>query len=184
MPKLAPFRDYSEHDVINLFSYAGDVPVEDGILVKVVSNYKNNENTLNFDNLSNIDGTISSLFSPIGKVSKVINYDDAPGPIGILLKSVRELDENGNPLIFEPRMLAERNAVLPNQSVPVLTKGVILINDIDTDDRGNGGGDPNPGDAAYVGDDGKIATDGLILIGKFLSAIDAQGYCLVRLNIQ
>ena len=31
--KLLPFRDYDEHEVINLFKYAGTIPADQGTIV-------------------------------------------------------------------------------------------------------------------------------------------------------
>lgn len=187
MTNLKPFRDYSEHDVVNLFSFAGSVPIEPGSLVKVVSNYKDaNGEISKFADLSNVGGAISASFGTFGQVDIVQNYNDVPAPIGILLKGVRAVDENGTPLIFEPRMAAERNVVLPHQAVPILTRGVVLINNIDTSDiDGDGldGGLPQAGDALYVGNNGRLATEGLVKVGICLSSIDSEGYCLVKLNI-
>lgn len=187
MPNLKPFRDFSQHDVINLFAYSGTATA--GTLVKIDANWKDiYGESLSLSNLSNIGNTMSSSFVPVGKVSKTTAYTDAA--IGVLLKNVIEFDENGTPLIYEPQLLAERDAVLPQQAVPVLTKGIILINDIDTTDNttgSGGGGYPIIGAAAYVGTNGRIATDGVVRIGTFLSEVTeetANGYCLVRLNIQ
>lgn len=184
MPKLKPYRQYSEYNVINgLFSYNGSVPVDAGTIVKITNNYKDSDgNISDFIELSTVDNTISSLFSCIGAVTKTVNFDDTPRPIGILLKDVREFDENGNPLIYDPRAAAERNIVLPHQAVPILTNGIILVNGIDTSNHTGAGGQPSPGDAAYVGDDGAFATDGLIAVGQFLSSIDDDGYCLIRFS--
>lgn len=179
MPKLRPYRQYSEHDVINgLFSYSGSAPVNAGTIVKITANYKEESgNISDFSDLSTIDNTVSSLFSCIGSVTKVVNYDDIPKPIGILLKTVMEFDENGIPLIHEPRKAAERDVVLPHQAVPILTRGMVLINDIDIS-----AGEPEPGDAVYVGNNGVFATDGAIVVGKFLSTLDADDYCLISFD--
>jgi len=185
MPNLKPFRDFSQHDVINLFAYDGTATA--GTLVKINTNWKDVYGEgLSLSNLSNIGNTFSSSFVPVGKVSKTTSYTDAP--LGILLKNVIETDENGTPLIWEPQLLAERDAVLPQQAVPILTKGIVLINDIDATNTAapGSGGYPTIGAAAYVGIDGRIATDGIVRIGTFLSEVteeSANGYCLVRLNI-
>lgn len=183
MPKLKPFRDFSQHDVINLFAYNGTATA--GTLVKIDTNWKDTYGeSLSLSNLSNVGSTMSSSFVPVGKVSKVTSYTDKP--LGILLKNVIEYDENGTPLIYEPQLLAERDAVLPQQAVPVLTKGIILVNDIDITNNGGGGGYPVMGAAAYVGTNGRIATDGVVRIGTFLSEVTettSNGYCLVRVNI-
>lgn len=183
MPNLKPFRDFSQHDVINLFAYDGTATA--GTLVKINTNWKDIYGEgLSLSNLSNVGNTMSSSFVPVGKVSKTTSYTDKP--LGILLKNVLEVDENGTPLIWEPQLLAERDAVLPQQAVPVLTKGIVLINHIDTTNNGSGGGYPTIGAAAYAGIDGRVATDGVVRIGTFLSEVTettANGYCLLRLNI-
>lgn len=185
MPKLKPFRDISQHEIINLFAYDGALPANQGLLVKISNNWMLNNDGLILNNLSNVDNTFSASFDVYGKVEKTNSYADLA--IGILLKNVLQHSENGEPLIYEPQLLAERDAVLPQQAVPVLTKGIIHINDIDITDNGMGGGYPSPGAAAYVGTNGRIATDGINRIGTFLTNVNensANGYCLVRLNIQ
>lgn len=183
MINLKPFRQYSENDVINLFSYVGEYPVSAGTIVKVNNNYQDNGNILDISrNLTSVNNALSPVFGVVGSVTKAINFNDTPKPIGILLNSVSEYDENGDPLIYNPRKAAELNVVLPNQAVPVLTRGIVLISGIDLSDNGTGGGAPAPGDAAYVGNNGSIGTDGVIHIGQFLSEIDSDGYVLVKLN--
>jgi hypothetical protein len=192
MPNLLPFRDYNEHDVINLYSCT--TVANKGTLVKPVRSPKDNDGTDSstagpLKLTSNGVGkrfqyALSDLFDIVGQVSPIVNYNDTPAPIGILLYSVQEVDENGEKLIYSPQKAAEKNVVLPNtQAAPILTKGLVLINDIDVTNRGSGGGDPDIGDAAYVGDGGRIGTDGLVIVGKFLSKKDENGYCLVKINL-
>ena len=38
MATLRPFRDYNEHDVLNLFRFSGTIPANKGTLVKVIGN--------------------------------------------------------------------------------------------------------------------------------------------------
>jgi hypothetical protein len=183
MSKLKPFRDYSEHEVINLFSFQGSYPTSAGTVVRIVKD--NNPVPGSVSDISEIslfDNTLSPLFSTIGTVSKTVNYNDTPAPIGILLKDVREYDENGEYLLHNPRKAAEMDCILPHQAVPVLRRGVVLINGVETIDRGTGGGDPEAGDAIFVGDNGNLATDGLIPVGKFLSGFDKDGYVLAAIN--
>jgi hypothetical protein len=192
MPDLLPFRDYSEHDVINLYSC--DIVANKGVLVKPIRSPQDSGGSdsstagplkLGSDRSGgSFTNSINNLFDIVGQVTPVVNYNDAPSPIGVLLLSVKEVDENGEKLIFNPRKAAEMNVVLPKiNAVPILTKGIIRVNDIDTTNRGGGGGNPDIGDFAYVGDSGKIGTDGVVVIGKFLSKKDENGYCLVKLSM-
>jgi hypothetical protein len=192
MPILKPFRDYSEHDVINLF--ACDSIATKGTLVKPIRSLKDNNGSdsssagpLNMTSNGagkKYNNIINDMFEINGKVTPVVNYNDTPKPIGILLNDVKELDENGRKLLYDRRKMEEMGAVLKDyHSVPILTRGLILINDIDITNRTGGGGNPDIGDAAYVGNGGKIGTDGTIVIGTFLSPKDENGYCLIKITI-
>jgi hypothetical protein len=185
MPNLKPFRNYSEHDVINLYSYSGQAPATKGTLVTPVYTWKNTDGGVSQlpTNLSSVANAVSARFDVVAEVTATPTYNTVPAPFGVILKDVREVDENGEYLIYNPRKLAEMDAVLPNQAVPILTKGIIFVNDFDLTDRGAGGGLPDVGDAAYAGDDGKIATDGIVVVGKFLSAVDTEGYALVKIDL-
>jgi hypothetical protein len=185
MPKLKPFRDYCEHDVINLYSFYGTPPASAGTLVQVY-----NDGVHSFQGISDLspfDNTVSSLFESIAKVKVLESFDDIL-PLGVLLKDVREYDENGEYLLHNPRKLSELDCVLPHQTVPVLTRGLIYVNDIDLSSKVINSSTysaptPEAGIAAYAGNNGKISTLGITRIGTFMSALDAQGYALIRINM-
>jgi hypothetical protein len=192
MPNLLPFRDYSEHEVLNFFSCTA--VANKGTLVKPLKSWKSvgvsDKRTAGPLDLgtsapgATYPNTVTQNFELVGQVEPVVDYDDVPSAMGILLKDVREFDENGEKLIFNSRKAAEMDVIIKDiQAVPVLTRGLILVNDIDETNRGGGGGVPDIGDAAYVGSAGSIGTDGIIVIGKFLSRKDENGYALVKINI-
>lgn len=192
MPNLMPFRDYSEHEVLNFF--ACTQVANKGSLVKPVRSWKadggSDKSTAGPLNLgpsapgATYLNTVTQNFELVGQVSVTVNHNDVPAPIGILLKDVREFDENGEKLIYNSRKAAEMDVIIKDiQAVPVLTRGLVLINDIDETNRGGGGGAPDIGDAAYAGSNGRVATDGVLVIGKFLSRKDENGYALVKITI-
>ena len=197
MPNLMPFRDYSEHEVLNFF--ACTAIANKGTLVKPIRSWKStgaSDKSIAgpLDLGTSAPGavytnTVTQNFELVGQVEPVVNPDpvnnpEIPSAIGILLKDVREFDENGEKLIYNSRKAAEMDVIIKDiQAVPVLTRGLILINDIDETNRGGGGGAPDIGDAAYVGSNGRIATDGLVVIGKFLSRKDENGYALVKISL-
>ena len=192
MPNLLPFRDYSEHEVLNLFSCT-DV-ANKGTLVKPLRSWKSagatDESTAGPLDLGTsapgaiYPNTVTQNFELVGQVEPIVNHNDIPTAIGLLLKDVREFDENGEKLIFNSRKAAEMDVIIKDvQMVPILTRGLILVNDIDTTNRGGGGGNPDIGDAAYVGSGGRIGTDGIVVSGKFLSRLDENGYALVKISI-
>jgi hypothetical protein len=183
MPNLLPFRDYSEHDVINLYSC--NTVATKGTLVKLIAPVS--QNVLNLSDVgvgNKFSNTISYNFDIIGKVEVVTAYNDVPSALGLLLYDVRETDENGERLIFNPRKMAEMGVVTPIiHAAPILTRGIVSINDIDETARlGGAGGAPRLGAAAYVGNNGRIAVNGITKIGKFLSTKDSNGYCLMKVN--
>ena len=201
MPKLKPYRQYSETDVINgLFSLKTvaplDEPINAGTIVRISRNYKDKDGNISgFQDLAATvaDGAISSLFTCVGQVEVVESSADIAKPIGITLKTVAEYDENGIPLKFEPRSAAERDFILPHQAVPILTRGIVLINGFDMNEKdplGNNTGalvppgDVSAGDAVYFGDNGSFGVDGIagLSVGQFLSEIDSEGYALVKFN--
>lgn len=192
MPNLLPFRDYSEHEVLNFF--ACTAVANKGVLVKPKRSWKSvgasDRSTAGPLNLgtsapgATYQNTVTQNFELVGQIEPIVNYDDVPTAIGVLLKDIREFDENGEKLIFNSRKAAEMDVIIKDiQAVPVLTRGLILINDIDTTNRNGGGGNPDIGDAAYVGSNGSIGTDGIVVIGKFLSRLDENGYALVKISI-
>jgi hypothetical protein len=194
MPNLLPFGNYDEHDVINIF--ACNKVANKGTLVSPLRSWKDNNESIDKNTngplilSSNGPGqlyanSVSNNFELIGTVTPTLNYNSSPTSIGLLLKDVREFDENGKKLIFDARKAAEMDVIIKDlQAVPILMKGLVLVNDIDeTSINPNAGGPPDNGDFAYVGSNGRIGTDGWIKIGRFLSQKDQNGYALVSINI-
>ncbi len=190
MPNLLPFRDYSEHEVLNIF--ACDVIANKGTVVAPVRSWKDNgsgtENSKNGPLQLDSTGpgklylnSVSNNFELVATVTTLVNADSLPTAIGILLKDIREFDENGKKLIFDSRKAAEMDVIIKDvQAVPILTRGLVLINDID-----DSFGSVDVGDAAYLGSNGRLATGyvtAVPVVGRFLSKTDENGYALVKVN--
>ena len=191
--KLRPFRDYDEHDVLNLFSYdttnlsAGSINVTKGTLVKIATGWKN------YDSGSELGGGIEFIggagtLQPgnvvsqrYGVTAKVVYANTGETPIGMMLYDVRDTDENGEQLKYNPRKAAEMQVVIPGQAVPVVTRGIFLVQGVL--------GTPTAGGTAYAGLTGQItASTGThpisnVAIGKFLGAADVNGETLVKLDL-
>lgn len=123
--KLLPHRDYDEHDVVNMFSYDGG-EVAAGLLVKITSA------DLNADHVQHGVGgflnTLGNAYSPFNSVPhKVQLADSGDEAIGILLRDVRETDENGETLRFYPEKKAELQCVTSGEANPVATKGIFTL---------------------------------------------------------
>jgi len=187
--KLRPFRDYDEHDVLNLFSYdttglsAGSINITKGSLVKIATGWKNYDSGVELGGGLEFIGSAGTL-SPTNVVSqrygvtaKVVVSTTGETPIGMMLYDVRDADENGELLKYNPRKAAEMQAVIPGQAVPVVTRGIFLVQSVL--------GTPT----AYAGGTGQITAStgsaGIanVAIGKFLGAADTNGETLVKLAL-
>jgi hypothetical protein len=190
--KLRPFRDYNEHDVLNLFSYdttaltAGSINVTKGTLVKIATGWKNYNSGEEIGGGLEYIGSAGTL-APTNVVSqrygvtaKVVASTTGETPIGLTLYDVKDVDENGELLKYRPRKAAELQAVIPGQAVPVVTRGIFLIQGVL--------GTPTVGGTAYAGISGQITAStgsGIanVAIGKFLGAADTNNETLVKLAL-
>jgi hypothetical protein len=129
--RMLPFRQINENDVINMFSL-DTITGEAGSRVKISSanldldpvNLIERADSLGFQNYL---GNASSLYPEVPyKVTKVANTGERP--IGILLKDVRSVDENGENLQYYPRKKEELQCVLSGEAVPIATRGIFMLN--------------------------------------------------------
>ncbi len=195
MPKLRPFRDYDEKDVINIYALSGAIPVPNGTLVKIAGDgFRNDvEQTEMLGNMG--DFSVSNWVGQrYGALPKIVVAAPGDAALGLTLFDVRELDENGLPLKYNPRKAAEMEACISGQAVPVVTRGIFLYSGV----RVSGGVAVQAGKPCYVGFNGEIATSGTsgaTAIGKFLGTTgapaasgnaygDNSAVALVWLNIQ
>ena len=174
---LKPFRDYDEHDVVNLFAVSG-ASADKGTVVAVQGNGVNLKDATLVDNLSSYANSVSAQFN--------VPWTVAPAPsgattsiLGVLLKDVRSVDENGERLIFRPRKAAEMDVVISGQAAPVLTRGIVLVSGI--------AGSPAYGSGAAVADAGdgslKVVAPASKTVGKFLGPKNDEGYALLKIEL-
>jgi hypothetical protein len=132
--RLKPFRDYSEHDVLNLFAF-GDKDVTlgtttviyAGSAVKVQTGWSN---TNELQMLGDVGAAYANTVSERYGVSADVQYTEGgadEAALGLTLYDVREFDENGEALKFNPRKQDELQSVLSGQAVPIATRGVFLM---------------------------------------------------------
>lgn len=133
---LRPFRDYSEHEVLNLFAYSGAAENSSVILTKGAA-VKLSAEGFTVGPTSSSANQPTELLGPVGAtfplsqsqrfgVRPKVTLATSGDVLGFTLLDVRELDENGEKLIFNPRKAAEMNVVVSGQAVPVLTRGIVL----------------------------------------------------------
>ena len=133
---LRPFRDYSEHEVLNLFTYSGTaesaaIMLTKGAAVKLsaegfTTGPSSDSSYKVIDFLGDVGASFPLSNSQRFGVRPKVTLATSGDVLGLTLLDVRELDENGEKLIFNPRKAAEMNVVISGQAVPVLTRGIVL----------------------------------------------------------
>lgn len=199
---LRPFRNYSEHDVVNLFAYNGaqdanGVIATAGTVVKVQGNGFQPvvaSSTLGGTGLlgtipvdlaglvgAGFANTVSNRYALTAKVTAASSGDAA---LGITLLSTQELDENGEKLVFNPRKAAEKNVVVSGQGVPVLTRGIVVYSGTEIGSATVGAGvylsNLNAGELSTVNSTAGGTIPGN-KVGTLLS-VPVNGVALIKLN--
>jgi len=141
---LKPFRDYSEHDVVNLFAYSGQqdtagVIATAGTVVKVIGNgfqpivASTTPGGTGFLGTVPVDlaGAAGAGFANVvsdryALTAKVTAATSGSAALGMTLVTTQERDENGQLLAHFPRKATEKGVVISGQGVPVLTRGVVV----------------------------------------------------------
>ncbi len=131
--RLLPFRSYSEHDVINFYALDA-VTGEAGSLVQVSSANLTTEpvSMVTRGDSNSYQNVLGNGYSPYPqvnyKVTKVTGTGATVRPLGILLRDIRTVDENGQNLMYDSVKREELQCVLSGQAVPIATKGLFTIN--------------------------------------------------------
>lgn len=184
---LRPFRDYDEHDILNLYALneaAGD-DVTKGHMVAHSIGWKNADattadgliNTMQGDAGAAYSNTVSQRYGVVARVGICASGGTA---IGMMLYDVKETDENGEKLLFNPRKAAEMEVALSGQAVPLMTRGIVLYSgsQLITDN-------PALGASLYSDNAGELTTTsgGGNIVGSALGRKDDNGHVLVRINL-
>jgi hypothetical protein len=191
--RILPYRDYSEHDVLNLFSLdTGAYTIADaksdavaggafdsGVVVKVktgelpgdmpggLSEHASEEDLRNYLGASPTSAHIGYNAYPYNGMT-VEPAGAGEVAVGITLRETLAYDENGEKLLYYKQKLDEAQAVLPGQTVPVLTRGLVLLSAsaFDAYDHDSDEGVTTPevknitiGAKIYVGPGGTLSTE-------------------------
>ena len=141
--RLLPFRQYNEHDVVNMFAldesvlsatqsitetHSGDA----GVFVKI-SNGNLDADPVTYGSNSYLGKTDYPFVGANSYPSVSLKITPAAAsdirPLGITLWETAKYDENGQKLLYYPQKAAENQVLLPGQTVPVATKGIFTITD-------------------------------------------------------
>ena len=183
MSELRPFRQYDEHDVINLFTMSTDT-VDAGRFVKMHTGWKADDEQVDLN--SAIGNTYNNVLSTTWSLTAKMQLSGGGDlPIGLTLVSMKETDENGEKLVFNPRKAAEMGVVVPGQSVPLLTRGLVIIKSGDSDWLT--AASVTAGQILYAAASGEISPNDNSgankAIGIALGAKDANEFALVKLDL-
>jgi len=136
MKRLLPFRDYSEHDVVNIFAldtantYLSDTGDGDaGVIVKV-SNGAITNDAAQYVASSYLGKTDYPNVGRNGYPEvplKVGVAGSGEAALGITLFETAMYDENGEKLLYYRQKALENQAVLSGQAVPVLKRGTVTL---------------------------------------------------------
>lgn len=147
--RILPYRDYSEHDVVNLFSLdvssatlssfvtSGSGDFDAGVVVQVAAGALPGDAPSTLSTSGNLRDYLGASFSGShigfnaypsnGMTIAPADADTADKALGITLRETLAFDENGEKMLYYKQKLDEAQGVLPGQTVPVLTKGMVLL---------------------------------------------------------
>lgn len=191
--KLLPFRDYDEHEVLNLFSLNGTGLA--GTFVAFETHDPSNADGWTTQAVgASYDGVTSLRYEVKAKVKVATSGLSKYEVAGITLFDTREVDNNGLLLKFNPQRKAELQCVLSGEAVPVLKRGLITLS------KDAYEGTPTVGNVGVIGNAGKVLsiTPGSLttatgatgwkadhVIGRFISSSGSQhgGFALFEINV-
>ncbi len=148
--RILPYRDYSEHDVVNLFALdlsgadaaalaamtsAGSGNHDAGVVVKVSAGALPGDTPSTLATSGALRDYLGASFSGVhigfnaypSNGMTVAPADGTGATLGITLRETLAFDENGEKMLTYKQKLDEAQGVLPGQTVPVLTKGMVLL---------------------------------------------------------
>ena len=137
--RILPFRQYSDHNVVNLYSVIGSDVLDSttgagagdaGVFVKVSDgNFDADPITYKTNNyLGKTDYPFVGTTEMYPEVNlKITGSTSGEIPLGLTLYQTAKNDENGEKLLYHPQKQEELQAMLPGQAVPVATKGIFTL---------------------------------------------------------
>jgi len=123
---ILPFRDYSEHEIVNQFSL--NTTGVGGLFVKpTVFNLDSGDGYSSVAVGATYGNTFSNRYESKAKVGLSASGDTKYTVLGIMLKDTREVDENGESLLFHPELATKLNCVISGQNTPILKRGLVHL---------------------------------------------------------
>lgn len=193
--KLFGFRDYSEHEVLNMFSLNGTGLA--GTFVSFVSNDPSNTDGWSNQTVgASYDGVTSLRYEVKSKVQPAPAGSTKFNVAGLTLMDTREVDNNGLLLKFNPQRKAELQCVLSGEATPILKRGLVTlarsaflgtptVGAVGVIDASGNGiiRAVDPTNVAVFGPTGTYKPDQAI--GRFISSTGSEfgGYAIFEINV-
>lgn len=179
MPSIRPFRDIDEHNVLNLYSWGGPIPATKGQFVSIQSGWDSDQEIAELGSVGATYGnTVSLRYGIRPTVTGITSSGQLP--IGIMLWDTKEVDENGEKLIFNRTKQHQLQCAISGQATPIATRGRFHFSGVQ--------GTPIAGQPAYLHSDGGLVavpagvTPTATRVGKFLGSKDSKGWVLVDIE--
>lgn len=127
MPKLLPFRQINDNDIVNQFALNGTGDA--GLIVSVSAGNMDDQHGFDFTNSpgASFDRVSSFTYAMNTKVRPCASGDTKYNVLGIMTHNVHLTDENGEKYLYYKQKATENNVVLSGKAVPVLTKGLVTL---------------------------------------------------------
>lgn len=178
MPTIRPFRTVNEYDTCHFYAISGSTyPVTKGTFVSLPGGSGSVPGQEPVSMAGGVGAAWSNTVAQRYAVTpRVVVSASGDTPFGMLLYDVRETDENGEKLLFNPQKQAEMQCVLSGQAVPIVFKGIF--------DYSGVVGNPVAGASAYLNAAGSIGTAAYgTAIGKFLGVKNSAGWVRLKLDL-
>ena len=189
---LRPLRQWSENDTINFFGVSGAL-VTKGTFVQAQGSGLNLLNTSVLENQSWLSQTVSARFNVPNNVVPASSGQIANRVIGMTVKTVQTVDENGIPLKWYPAKAAQVDVVISGQACPIISEGDFLYSGFSTGDAaiiaqgtGLGVSDDGLGSLKAVVNTSSVSgvsSPNPAVVAVALGPVNAQGYAYIRLKL-
>ena len=131
--RLLPFRQYDENDVINFYSFDGETGQAGSVVTVSAANLSDEPvQYVQRGDSDSFQTTLGKALSMYPEVPYKVEKTNATGvgvrPLGILLRDIRNKDENGENLLYYPEKKEELQCVVSGEAVPVASRGIFTIN--------------------------------------------------------
>ena len=188
--RILPYRDYSEHDVVNLFALdvssatladmvpGGSGDFDAGVVVKVSAGALPGDTPSTLETSGGLRDYLGASFSgahigfnayPSNGMT-VVPADGSGATLGITLRETLAFDENGEKMLYYKQKLDEAQGVLPGETVPVLCKGMVLLAESAFSAAPTLGDDLEVDSSGTLGTAGKLVTAGSgTVVGKVIA---------------